>query len=86
MSLYPTPTRKALLRAIAEGNGRIYHEAGEVWDASIAWRVTERVREVIKAGWVYALPVDAEKGPGELDFRGYYRLHPEGQTIIGGNG
>lgn len=80
--LYPTPTRKALLRAIAEGNGRIYFEAGDVWDGAVSWRVTERMKELINAGWVYAMPVDGDKGPGELGFRIYYRLTEEGRRII----
>jgi hypothetical protein len=82
VSLYPTPTRKALLRSVAENDGQVYFEAGEVWDNHRGGRVTDRMRSVISAGWVEVLP-DSERNPRlHLSGRTYYRLTDDGNLII----
>lgn len=82
--LFPTKTRKALLRAVAEGNGRIYFEAGDVFDKDTYLRVTERMREMVSAGWVRALAPDEPRGRGETSAPGvtFYRLTAEGKKLI----
>lgn len=80
--LYPTRTRLALLRAIRDGNGRIYFEAGEVWDNTAGTKVTARAKELLRAGWIRALTPDEPRGPGELPARTYYRLNRPGYDIL----
>lgn len=83
--LYATKTRLALLRAIREGNGRIYFEAGDVFDKATYTRVTARVKEFIQHGWVRALAPDEARGPGETSAPGvtYYRLTSLGAQALG---
>lgn len=83
--LYPTPTRKALLRAIYEGYGRIYFEpaANEVWDKVTAYRVTEKIRQFLAADWIRALAPDEERGRGESKLLTYYRLTRFGAVALG---
>lgn len=84
--LYPTPQRKALMRLIHEGKGRIRGEAGEVWDV-IPWRkVTAKVREFIQHGWVRALSPDEPRGPGETKAPGvtYFRVTDIGLQALAG--
>jgi hypothetical protein len=70
MSLYPTPTRVALLMDVADGlvinsdtNGPVLRENGQ------ARRVTGRVNELIRAGWVEFMD-------------GQYQLTAAGQDIL----
>lgn len=80
--LFPTPTRKALVRAVSRNDGKVYFEAGEVWDMHRGGKVTERMRQVIAAGWVEVLP-DAERNPRiHLSGRKYYRVTVDGALII----
>lgn len=84
--LYPTKTRMALLRAIADSNGRVYYEAGAVWDKALGAKVTARVAEMVNAGWIRALAPDEPRAVGELHVPGrtYYRLTDDGKRILGG--
>ncbi|GAA0738470.1 hypothetical protein Drose_04520 [Dactylosporangium roseum] len=84
--LYPTPTRKALLRLIAAGGGRIYGEAGQVFDKQTYRRVTAMVKEFIDHEWVRALTPDEPRGRGETTAKGvtYYRLKDFGRQAMGG--
>lgn len=82
--LYPTPTRKALVLAVSRNDGKVYFEAGEVWDMHRGGKVTERMRQVIAAGWVEVLP-DAERNPRiHLSGRKYYRITADGERILRG--
>jgi hypothetical protein len=79
--LYPTPHRKAFLRAVRLP-GRIYREAGQAWDRDEGTKVTARLDEAFQAGWVEPLP-DTERNPRmHLSGRVYYRLSPAGELII----
>lgn len=81
--LYPTPTRKALLRLIDAGGGRIYGEARQVWDKATYTKVTAKVKEFIAHDWVRALGPDEPRGPGETaSKRTYYRLTDLGRTAM----
>lgn len=83
--LYATPTRRAILRAIHEGRGRIYYEpsAKTVWDKNTALRITNRVDEMVRHGWVRALAPDEARGPGESKQLTYYRLTALGVQALG---
>ncbi len=83
--LYPTPTRKALLRLIAAGRGQVYGEAGQVFDKRTYRRVTAEMRLLIGADWVRALAPDEPRGPGETKAPGvtFYRLKPFGEIAAG---
>ena len=81
--LYATPTRKALLRAIHDGKGRIYCEAGIVLDKVTYLRVTAKVKEFIDHGWVRALAPDEARGPGESKLLTHYRLTALGVQALG---
>jgi hypothetical protein len=80
--LHPTPVRKRLLRAIRDEPGRIYFEAGEVWDKVTAYRVTDKVRQFIAAGWVRALTPEEPRQKGESPLLTYYRVLDAGQKHI----
>lgn len=80
--LFPTPVRRALLKAIAEGQGRIYYEAKAVYDNAVGNKVTARVYEMLRAEWIRALAPDEPRGPGEHQPRTYYRLLPAGESIL----
>lgn len=83
--LYPTPTRKALLRLIHAGGGQVYGEAGQVWVKETYRRVTAEVKLFISVEWVRALAPDEARGPGETAAPGvtFYRLKEYG-LIAGG--
>lgn len=83
--LYPTPARKALLRLIHSGRGRVYGEAGQVWVKETYRRVTAQMKEFIAADWVRALAPDEPRGPGETAARGvtFYRLKDYGRVALG---
>lgn len=53
--LYPTPVRLKLVAALDEA-GRIYGEAGEIWDKVTGYKVTKRVEELIQHQWAEAVP------------------------------
>lgn len=78
IDLYPTKTRRALLDAIAEP-GRIYDEAGHTWDHDNGCRVTWRVEEAVRAGWLRPRTDDDPPHPEEFLPRGYYRLTEAGE-------
>jgi hypothetical protein len=82
--LFPTPTRRALLKAIDEGHGRIYYEAGHAWDAATDGRVTEKIRSMLAAKWIRALAPGEPRGPGEHRGRTYYRVLPDGESVLKG--
>lgn len=80
-----TPARLALLRAVDGAGGRIYYEAPSkaVWDKATAYRVTERVREMVDHGWIRPTNWDTDEClPGELKRLVYYRLTELGQTAL----
>lgn len=81
MSLYPTPTRKALVRRVHEHPKAIYFEAGQVWDFISGGRVTSRMKEVVSAGWL-RVAEDNERPEGALSGRKYYVATDEGRRII----
>lgn len=81
--LFPTKTRVALLRLIHDGHGRIYAEAGQVWDKVSYTRVTAMVRAFIRHDWVRALAPDEPRGPGESKLLVYYRLTDIGLVAAG---
>lgn len=84
--LYATKTRLALLRAIREGNGRIYFEAGDVFDKVTYTRVTDKVRQMVAHNWVRALTPDEPRGRGETAAPGvtFYRLTDLGLQALAG--
>lgn len=83
--LAATPTRRALLRLIDAGGGRIYGEAKQVFDKETYRRVTDMVKTFIAHEWVRALTPDEQRGPGETaKNRTYYRLTKYGETAMGG--
>lgn len=84
--LAATPTRRALLRAINDGRGRISYNPGEktVYDHDTGITVTNRCRELLGAGWIRALAPDEPRGPSELVFRSYYRLTDYGRAAMNG--
>lgn len=84
--LFPTKTRIALLKAIHEGNGRIYYEAGDVFDKASYTRVTAKVKEFIDHGWVRALTPNEPRGRGETSAPGvtFYRVTDIGLQALAG--
>lgn len=83
--LPPTRVRVALLRAIRDGHGRIYWEANHVWDGALGIKVTNRVLEMIGAGWITAEKVTPQsKRAGESVGRAYYRLSELGESVLKG--
>jgi len=55
--LYPTPVRLKLVAAV-QVPGRIYGEAGEVWDKVTGYKVTRRVGELLHHKWIEPVPRD----------------------------
>lgn len=85
--LHPTLTRKALLRLIDAGGGRIYGEARQVFDKVTYRRVTAEMKKLIAHDWVRALRPDEPRGPGETaSMRVYYRLTEYGRTAMRSEG
>ena len=83
--LFGTKTRVALLRAIRDGDGRIYWEANHVWDKALGIKVTNRVLEMIGAKWITAEKVTADtKRLGEYVGVTYYRLTDVGWQVLNG--
>lgn len=80
--LFPTPVRRALLKAIAEGAGRIYYEAGDAYDNAVGNKVTDKIRSMLAAEWIRALAPDEPRGPGEHRARTYYRVLPAGEAVL----
>lgn len=72
--LAATRTRRALVRATTEP-GRIYYEpaAKAAYDRALGIKVTERVRELINAGWIRAARADERRRQGESEHLGYFR-------------
>lgn len=83
--LHATRVRVALLKAISEGRGRIYFEANHVWDRALGIKVTNRVLDMIGAGWITAEKVTAQsKQPGEYPGVTYYRITDTGRSVLKG--
>lgn len=84
--LSATAPRRALLRLIQAGYGRVYGEAGQVRVKDSYRRVTSEMKKLIAAEWVRALAPDEPRGPGERTAPGmtYYRLRPYGEIALGG--
>jgi hypothetical protein len=78
--LYPTPHRKAFLRAVGK-IGRIYREAGQAWDRDEGTKVSARLDEAFRAGWVEPIP-DEERNRNMLSGRVYYRLTDTGERAM----
>lgn len=78
--LYPTPRRIALCRAITEA-GQIYSEAGQTWDKRNGCKVSARMAELLKHGWVEVIP-PAEHRDEWSNRRAYYRLTAYGRAAI----
>jgi hypothetical protein len=82
MSLYATPTRKKLLAAIRAHDGRVYFEAGDVWDyVHRGGKVTARMKEAIEVGWV-RVATGGERPREALSGRTYYVLTPLGERVL----
>ncbi len=83
--LSATAARRALLRLIHAGNGRVYGEAGQVFVKQTYRRVTAEMRKLIAAEWVRALSPDEPRGPGETSAAGvtFYRLKEFGRVALG---
>lgn len=83
--LYPTPHRKAFLRAVNE-RGRIvrYTSTHEAWDNTASLKVESRLREAFSAGWIEPVP-DEDLWPGaEPRTRVvFYRLTDAGRVVLG---
>jgi hypothetical protein len=84
--LAATPARRALLKAINDGRGRISYDPAEktVYDHDTGIRVTDRCRDLVSADWIRALEPGQQRGPGELHFRTYYRLTDFGRVALNG--
>ena len=82
--LAATPTRRALVRAVTEA-GRIYHEhaANQVYDRAAGTKVTDRVRDLLRAEWI-RVATDDERRPYESATRSYYRLTAFGEAVLKG--
>jgi alkylation response protein AidB-like acyl-CoA dehydrogenase len=80
-----TAARRALLRLILAGNGRVYGEAGQVRVHQTYRQVTAEMKKLIAAEWVRALAPDEPRGPGETAAKGvtYYRLKDAGRVVLG---
>jgi len=83
--LFPTPTRKALLRIIHAGGGRIFYEpaAKEARDKQTYRKVTEMVRVFLAHDWIRALTPEEPRGPGESKLLVHYRLTYNGYVAAG---
>jgi len=85
--LFPTPHRRAFLRAVASSRSRIvrYHSTGEAYDQQENVRVTSRLQEAFSAGWVEPVP-DEDLWPGaEPRTRvTYFRLTEFGRAALNG--
>jgi len=79
--LYPTPRRVALCKDIAVPGNRIYGEAGQTWDARDGSKLSARMAELIKHGWVEVIP-PAECRDGWSTRRAFYRLTAFGRAAI----
>lgn len=85
--LAATPTRRALVRAINEGKGRIYYEsaARAAFDRQSGMRVTEKLREMVGAGWIRARRADEPLLQGESEHLIHYRLTEDfGRAVLKG--
>lgn len=69
--LYPTPVRLKLFAAVRVP-GRIYGEAGEVWDRVTGYRVTARIGEQVDHHWIEAVPREGYRDEWSPQ-RTYYR-------------
>lgn len=84
--LFPTPHRKAFLRAVASSRTRIvrYRSTNEAWDQQENARVTSRLSEAYSAGWVEPVPDEDLWRSAEPRTRViYYRLTEAGKALIG---
>lgn len=75
-ALYPTPTRLALLRDIADPAGLVYAEANHWWHHITAYRLDAQIREMDNAGWVEAI-----QHP-RMSTRLLARLTPAGRAVL----
>lgn len=88
-ALFPTKTRLALLRDVADSATRVYDEHSWSGKPVVAWlewrtearnvrrsRVTARVRELRNAGWIRTRPGDV--GLHQQD----YELTDEGRKVL----
>lgn len=73
-SLYPTPTRLALLADIDAG--LVYAEANHWWHKSTAYRLDAQIRDMDEAGWLEAI-----QHP-EMSTRLLARLTPAGRAVM----
>lgn len=83
--LYPTPHRKAFLRAVnVQGRVVRYHSTGEAWDNTASVQVSARLREAFNAGWIEPIPEDELwDGAHPKSICTYYRLTAEGRAVLG---
>jgi ribosomal 50S subunit-recycling heat shock protein len=82
--LAATKTRRALVRAITE-TGRVYYEtaAKDAYDMAAGVKVTERVRELLRAEWIRVAEA-GEARTGESITRTYYRVTNYGLAVLRG--
>ena len=84
MSLFPTPHRRAFLRAVNErGRVVVYTSTHEAWDNVASLKVDARLREAFQAGWVEPVPEEDLWPNAEPKSRcTFYRLTAEGKKLI----
>ena len=76
---YPTPTRLRLLRSVSRTD-EVYAEAGHVRDSRTGHKITVRVAELERAGWVQQVPHTYLSG------RTSYALTDAGRAVLAQEG
>lgn len=81
-----TRTRRALTLAVSEGKGRIYYEppAKAAFDRRSGMRVTKRLEELLRAGWIRVRYDTEPLEPGESQHLIHYRLTDYGRAVLRG--
>lgn len=80
--LYPTRHRIALLKAVAEGKGRVYGEGNDIYDRVAGTRVYARALELIRHDWIEPVPREEQHRDEWSQSRTYYRLTDFGRKAI----
>ena len=84
--LAATPTRRALVRAVNAGGGRIYYEppAKAAFDRQSGMRVTDKLRDLLGADWIRVRHDDEPLLPGESQHLIHYGLTDYGRAVLRG--
>lgn len=86
-ALYLTPHRKAFLRAVAHSRSRVvlYTSTREAYDLQENVRVTARLTEAFRAGWIEPVPdEDLWDGAEPRTRVVFYRVTALGRTAMNG--